>query len=112
MLSIFDRSGKFPRRRLLTAGSLGLGSLSLPALLAARGARQRAPQAVTGKSVVFLFQQGGPSQFETFDPKVAAPTAVRTMTGVIPTRLAGVQFGDSLSRLSLLADQLTVVRSF
>ena len=112
MLSIFDRSGKFPRRRLLTAGSLGLGSLSLPALLAARGARQRAPRAVTGKSVVFLFQQGGPSQFETFDPKVAAPTAVRTMTGVIPTRLAGVQFGDSLSRLSLLADQLTVVRSF
>jgi len=66
----------------------------------------------SGRSVVFLFQQGGPSQFETFDPKPNALDGVRTVRGVIDTKLPGVQFGDTMSRLARLADRLTVVRSF
>ena len=112
MLSIFDRTGKLHRRRLLTAGSLGLGSLSLPALMGARANALRGPNPVTGKSVIFLFQQGGPSQFETFDPKLEAPSATRTVSGAIRTDLPGVLFGATLARLSRLASKLTVVRSF
>jgi len=33
---------------------------------------------LSGKSIIFLFQQGGPSQFETFDPKPDAPDGVQT----------------------------------
>jgi len=111
MLRIFDRQ-HVNRRELLTIGTLGLGSLSLPSLFAARAAAGESASPLTGKSVIFLFQQGGPSQFETFDPKINAPVGVRTMTGVTQTSLPGVQFGSTMQRLAELAHKLTVVRSF
>jgi uncharacterized protein (DUF1501 family) len=104
MLTLFDR--KHSRRGFLTAGTLGLGGLSLSSLL------QAAESHITGKSVIFLFQQGGPSQFETFDPKVDAPEGVRTIGGTVPTAIPGVRFGETMSQLAKLADKLTIVRSF
>ena len=100
------------RRYFLTAGSLGLGSLSLTSLMQLRAANDSPRPAVTGKSVIYVFQQGGPSQFETFDPKVNAPDAIRTVTDTIPTKLPGVAFGSTMQRLAGLADKLTIVRSF
>ena len=67
---------------------------------------------LTGKSVIFLFQQGGPSQHETFDPKPDAPSANRTVGGTIQTSLPGVRFGATMQRLSQLAHKFAVVRSF
>jgi uncharacterized protein (DUF1501 family) len=96
------------RRDFLTIGTLGLGGLSLSSLLAAA----ERPRHVTGKSVIFLFQQGGPSQFETFDPKPDAPEGIRTLTGTVPTTLPGVRFGTPLGQLARVAHKLTIVRSF
>lgn len=111
MLSIYDRH-PVSRRELLRIGALGLGGLTLPALLA-RGATGADEDAhVTGKSVIFLFQQGGPSQLETFDPKPLAAGGIRTVTGAIQTGLPGVEFGDTMSQLARLADELTIVRSY
>jgi hypothetical protein len=109
MLTLSDGTGAISRRGFLTIGTLGLGGLSLPSLLA--GSEHR-PSHVTGKSVIFLFQQGGPSQFETFDPKADAPAGIRTVTGTTRTTNPGVHFGDTMSRLARLADRLVVVRSF
>jgi hypothetical protein len=110
MLTLADpHPSGISRRGFLTLGALGLGGLSLPSLLAASPER---PSHVTGKSVIFLFQQGGPSQFETFDPKPDAPEAIRTVTGTTRTKIPGVLFGDTMSKLAKLADRLTVVRSF
>ena len=109
MLSIFDGEQGVSRRRFLTIGGLGLGGLSLPTLYASGGSDS---EAVTGKSVIFLFQQGGPSQFETFDPKMEIPLGNRTIGGCIPTSIPGVTFGSSMERLAKLAHKLTVVRSF
>jgi hypothetical protein len=67
---------------------------------------------LTGKSVIFLFQQGGPSQHETFDPKPDAPSNSRTVGDTIQTSLPGVRFGATMGRLSKLAHKFTVVRSF
>ena len=52
------------RRHFLGGTALGLGSLALADVLGA--AQARAPRA---RRVVYLFQSGGPSQLETFDPK-------------------------------------------
>ena len=109
MLSIFDGHRSLSRRQLLTIGGLGLGGLSLPSLLNAAGT---SPAHVTGKSVIFLFQQGGPSQFETFDPKVDVSESIRTVTGTVQTSLPGIHFGEHMSQLARLADKLTVVRSY
>lgn len=110
MLAISSGRG-VSRREFLTVGSLGLGGLVLPSLLAApaRGAESRL---VSGRSVIFLFQQGGPSQFETFDPKPDAPDGTRTVTGTISTSVPGTQFGDTLARLAQRAHRFAVVRSF
>ena len=112
MLGIFDGEQGISRRRLLTIGSLGLGGLSLPTLYAAGGSGDSESNPVTGRSVIFLFQQGGPSQFETFDPKLDIPQGNRTMGGVIPTTIPGVTFGSTMRRLAKLAHKLTIVRSF
>src|SRR5262249_5480060 len=97
------------RRGFLTLGTLGIGGFSLSSLL--RAVEQR-PRHVTGKSVIFLFQQGGPSQFETFDPKPEAPQGTRTVTGVVKTSVPGVCFGETMGQLARLAHKLTIVRSF
>ncbi|MEC7856519.1 MAG: DUF1501 domain-containing protein, partial [Verrucomicrobiota bacterium] len=51
------------RRELLKIGSLTLGGLSFPQLLAGQTSSH-----LKDKAVVMLNMQGGPSQFETFDP--------------------------------------------
>jgi len=58
----------FDRRSLLRGAGLGLGSLALADLL--RAGDERAPHfPARAKRVIYLFQAGGPSQFETLDPK-------------------------------------------
>lgn len=60
-------------------------------------------------SVIVLWMSGGPSQFETFDPKAKAPNAL--LFPAIDTALKGMQFSAHLPRLAKLADRLTVLRS-
>ena len=115
MIRVFDSNGPMNRRELLQVGGLGLGGLSLSSLLevkALASGTNGKPNPLTGKSVIFLFQQGGPSQLETFDPKPNGPSGNRTVGGVIPTTLPGVQFGSTMTQLAKLAHKFNVVRSF
>lgn len=114
MLSFYDHNQKLGRRSFLQVGSLGLGGLTLSQLLAAKqaAAGSASNDFIKDKSVVFLFMHGGPSQFETFDPKMTAPVEVRSMTGEISTAIPGVTFGGGFPRLAKLADKFSIVRSF
>ena len=112
MLSIFDRRPGYSRREFLRIGTLGLGGLSLPHLLGARALAAGNRPITTGKSVIFLHLFGGPSQFETFDPKMSAPDGIRSVTGEIATALPGVTFGSSFPQLAKRANQLAVLRSY
>src|SRR5262245_55653697 len=106
MLSFHDPA-RFDRRAFLEIGALGLGGL-----LASRAGAVRESGYLSGKSVIFLHLHGGPSQVETFDPKMSAPEGIRSATGEVKTRLPGVTFGGSFPKLAALADRVTVVRSF
>lgn len=113
MLSIMDNDGHLTRRAALRIGALGLGGLSLSQLLAAQSLGAAGGRSfTTGKSVIFLLQQGGPSQHETFDPKGNAPEAIRTIGGVTQTSVPGVTYGATMSNLARHADKVAVVRSF
>ena len=112
MLRIFDGEQAMNRRELLRVGGLGLGGLSLTSLLGTRALGSGKVNPLTGKSVIFLFQQGGPSQFETFDPKPNAPSGIRTVGETISTSVPGVHFGGTMSQLAKLAHKFNVVRSF
>src|SRR5947209_7964252 len=106
MLTIHDR------RAFLRIGSLALGGLSLPHLLAAKASAAESRQLLKDKSVIFLFLHGGPAQTETFDPKMSAPSEFHSTTGEVATCLPGVTFGGTFPRLAALADKLAVVRSY
>src|SRR5688572_15091468 len=84
----FWQTRRLSRRAALQAGSLGALGLTLPALLehqaqAAPGARARA------KSVILLFNFGGPSHLESFDCKPDGSTDARGEFRPIPSSVPG-----------------------
>jgi hypothetical protein len=96
----------------LALGGLGLGNINLSNLLAAGASDPGLGDVMADKSVVLLFLTGGPSQIETFDPKMTAPAEFRSITGDLATSVPGVHFGGTFPRLARLADRMAVVRSF
>ena len=100
------------RREFLRAGGLALGGLSLPGLLAARVAAKRAGKHVKDRSVILVFLSGGPSHIEFFDPKMDAPSNIRSITGELKTRLPGITFGGTFEKLAARADRFAIVRSY
>ncbi len=100
------------RRDFLRVGSLALGGLTLPHLFARQALASASGKLTTDRAVVLLFLQGGPSQIETFDPKMDAPKEIRGIFGEVKTKLPGVSFGATFPKLAALADRLAIVRSF
>jgi len=99
------------RRDFLRIGSLGLGGLTLGQLMNVQGS-EAGRRAVKDKAVVLLFLQGGPSQIETFDPKMTAPSEIRSITGETRTSIPGITFGGTFPKLAAMANKISVVRSF
>src|SRR6186713_821184 len=110
MLTFHDTRSS--RRSFLQVGGLALGGLTLPGLLANRAQAAANMRPVKDKSCIFLFMHGGPSQFETFDPKMEAAAEIRSVTGEIRTSIPGITFGSTLEKLAPLADKFSIVRSF
>ena len=101
------------RREFLRVGGLALGGLSLPQLFAGTSIPAgTSAKPVTDKSVIFLFQHGGPSQIETYDPKMDSSESTRSVTGETKTSIPGVTFGGTFPKLAARADRFSVVRSF
>ena len=112
MLTLIDDRRDFSRRSFLRVGSLALGGLASPQLLAAKAAGAANAKVLRDKAVVFLFMHGGPSQIETFDPKMSAPAEIRSVTGEVQTTIPGVTFGGTFPRLAERTKRLAIVRSF
>ena len=100
--------GGVNRRVVLQAGFSSLLGISLPGLLqlqAASGARGRRT------SLIFVEMAGGPTQFETYDPKPDAPVEFRGEFQTIGTSIPGVQFSEWLPEQAKIAEKLCVIRS-
>jgi hypothetical protein len=97
----------FTRRALLegaAAGGLAFGGFGrLFAADHAAAVKQRE------KRVILVFMSGGPSQFETWDPKPGAPTGGPHIS--IPTSIPGVHFDEYMPNLARLAERMIAVRS-
>jgi len=94
---------------------LGLGALAgagltdlLRLTAPANDGRSLAPAA---KSCILIWMDGGPSHYETFDPKPNAPSEIRGEFGMVRTRVPGVHYSEVLPSLAAIADKTTVIRS-
>ena len=99
------------RRSFLQAGFLGLGSLSLPQLLAHRAAAESVGHPTRKTSVIFIELAGGPTQFETYDPKPNATAEIRGPLQAINTNVTGVQFCEMMAEQAKVMDKLAIIRS-
>jgi hypothetical protein len=108
MLRITSNGAGISRRGALRAGTLGALGLSL-----ADWGRLRAEGKTrdTGKSVILLWLDGGPSQFETYDPKPEAPREYRGPWGDRKTNVPGIRFSEMLPLHARHADKMCVLRS-
>lgn len=95
------------RRDFLAVGGISLMGLPVAERLAE--ARRRGAHQLP--ACVLILLNGGPSPWETFDPKPAAPREVRGPLRPIATAVPGTTFCESLPRLAERADRLCVVRS-
>ncbi len=99
------------RRQVIQAGLMGLAGLSMPDVLRLRARAAAGGDSQPDTAVIYVVQGGGASQFETYDPKPAAPAEVRGEFAAISTNVPGVQFCELMSRQARVMDKLTILRS-
>ncbi|MBI1345593.1 DUF1501 domain-containing protein [bacterium] len=87
---------------LTAAGVMTLGWRDLMMAQAAELQKQ-------GKSMILLWMDGGPSQFDTFNPKIGSPN--QGPATAIDTAVPGLQFADFWPETAKIADRLAVIRS-
>ena len=94
---------------------LGLGTLLGGGLVATLRARGFAADAVNtpakAKACIRVWMDGGPTHFETFDPKPDAPAEYRGDFKAIPTAVPGVQFSEHMTQLAKLLGKYAMIRS-
>lgn len=99
------------RRNFLRVGALGLGGMTLPELLRRRAAAEAAGQTPAKTSVIYIELAGGPTHFETYDPKPEAPAEFRGPLDTIATCLPGVYFSELMVEQAKVMDRLAILRA-
>ena len=96
--------------QLGVGGILGFGMSDLVRLRAeaARAVGKASPDQV---NCILVWLDGGPTHYETFDPKPDSPSDVRGKFDPIPTTVPGVQFCETVPRLAKTLDKMAVIRS-
>src|SRR4051812_1296306 len=105
------RQSRISRRHLLKVGGMGLLGLTMPNLLQAE-ARSKGPKIkARAKSVIFLYQFGGPSHIDMFDMKPNAPEGIRGPHKPIASSADGITVSEHLPRVAKIMDKVTLIRS-
>jgi hypothetical protein len=91
--------------RRTAAGAAGVMALSWMDVVRLEAAEMRK----RGMSCILLFMQGGPSQFETFDPKPGTETGGPTQA--IKTKVPGIQIAHPWPRTAEVMDEIALIRS-
>jgi len=99
--------------RLGLGAATGMGLVDLLRLRSAAGESGKASDSPkrSAQSCILIWMDGGPTHYETFDPKPLAPVEIRGEFRPIDTKIPGAQFCEHMPRLAATADRLAVVRS-
>ena len=112
-MTIQKRCDGFTRRDSL---QLGLGALlgtgfvdGLRALGASRP--EGSGPVAKAQRCILIWMDGGPTHFETFDPKPDAPLEFRGEFSAIDTAVSGVQFSEHMVKLAASLNDFAMIRS-
>lgn len=100
--------GGVSRRRFLkyvSAGSAAAGTLGFRDLMTVQAEELRKQ----GRSMILLFMQGGPSQFETFDPKPGTSSGAETKA--IKTAVSGIEICENWENTAKVMQDVAIIRS-
>jgi hypothetical protein len=98
------------RRAFLQTGLAGFASLSLPGILKMQ-ARAAAAAPSEKKAVIMVWQPGGLSHLDSYDPKPDSGSDYCGPFKPIATKVPGLRFTDLLPKQAAIADKLVVLRS-
>ena len=101
-------SSLLTRRDAVRIGGAGLLGLGMGHFLRGEETVRRIAKA---KSVIFLYQFGGPSHVDTFDLKLDAPSGVKTQFGSISSAIPGIPVCEHLPETAKILDKVTLIRS-
>ncbi len=96
------------RRKFLASTGTALGAYWTVWARAVAGQAQREGKA---KSVILIFNCGGPSHLDLWDPKPAATDTVRGPFQTIDTSVPGIQVTELIPKLAQRVDKLAIVRT-
>ncbi len=99
------------RRSAIKVGTLGAFGFSLADLMSLKASQPSQKSKLNDKSVILIWLDGGPTQFETYDPKPDAPSEYRGPWGDIKTNVPGMRFSEMLPLQAKHADKMAVIRS-
>ncbi|MFO0805200.1 MAG: DUF1501 domain-containing protein [Gemmataceae bacterium] len=98
------------RRAFLQTGLAGFASLSLPGILKLQQSRA-ATAPSEKKAVIMVWQPGGLSHLDSYDPKPDSGSDYCGPFKPIATKVPGLRFTDLLPKQAAIADKLVVLRS-
>ncbi len=104
------RSPYLPNRRAALQIGVGMFGLTLPQLLAAKRAVAAANRQEV--SCIFLFLAGGPSHFETFDPKPEASEGIRGLWNPTATSVPGTFICEKMPLMAQRMHKAAIIRSW
>ena len=110
-MSLYRNCESVTRRDCLRLGVGALLGGGLIDNLRLRGLAGAADTARPKTSCILIWMDGGPSHYETFDPKPDAPKEIRGDFKAIATKVPGIQFAEPMTKLAGIADKLAIVRS-
>src|SRR5437899_8691613 len=114
MIELTRNCAGMPRRDFIQLGVGAVVGLGFADILRLRAnAAALSPTKPSGKQVncILIWMDGGPTHYETFDPKPDAPKEIRGEFKPIATSVPGVQFCEIVPNLAKAANKLTIVRS-
>ena len=104
-----NAAGHYTRRKILSIGSLCVGSLTLADLLRLRAEGAVEPRA-RQKAVIMVYLPGGASHIDMYDMKPEAPAEYRGEFQPVGTNVPGMQVCELLPCHAQIADKFSIVR--
>ena len=99
------------RRDFIQTGLGAIGGLTITDMLRLRAQAEAAGKPANDTRCILVWLDGGPSHYETFDPKPEAPDGIRGEFDTVATSVPGVHFSEHIPHLAKAFDKYTVVRS-